>query len=534
MTPSSEIWLLEVPELEPSYNNTYDFDVPKSQERFFKSKVKSPQGTYVLERYTYLRKESAIKVNLHIDDLHTVNYLMYKNKFNKWYYAFILDKIYINEKTTQIIIATDLLQTYMFDYTLEESYVDRCHVDRWKRDGKPTDEFENENLEYGEYIQSSTEAIYVFQKSYVAVCSSPLGVLENRKQEGGQGGFDDIECGDYKNGIISPKGLRFIKGEEGYAPNKYFDRDGKVWTIGYGVTQPSEPDAYNYLVNKNGASEEDCAKVSYYLKNERYGKAIIKPCEALGIDKQYEFDALVSFVYNLGTGVLAPGRDIYDTILRYKKGQATPQQVIDTFKRYNTSGGQVLPGLTIRREQEGKMFCNMPYNIKQISTIIDYGKYGPPLEGDGWLPNCNDTGDFDNLGVKMKYPCHGTITAKYPSYPSGGYHSGTDIANKKGTPIYAMRKGKVIERNEWNNSYGYHLIIEDDDGFRYWYAHCDKLLVNVGDVVQKGQQIANMGATGKVFGDPPDHLHIEIRRPPYKYDLDNIDPIPNVKVGDNI
>lgn len=174
--PVSRIYLLSVPELTPSFDDTYDFVSKEAQERFFTSKQ-----SFELGNYSYLRKESAIQIGSHVDNIHCYNYLMYKNKYNKWYYCFIMDKQYINERTTKLIIATDVIQTYLFDYVLAPCFVERCHVHRWNKDGTPTLEYEPEGLEFGEPIQEDVYTLdYKFDDTYIAVCSNPLGIIPSR------------------------------------------------------------------------------------------------------------------------------------------------------------------------------------------------------------------------------------------------------------------------------------------------------------------------------------------------------------------
>lgn len=86
-------------------------------------------------------------------------------------------------------------------------------------------------------------------------------------------------------------------------------------------------------------------------------------------------------------------------------------------------------------------------------------------------------------------------------------HMGIDIAANTGTSIKAAIDGEVtISSTE--GSYGYHIQIKNND-ITTLYAHCSKLLVNVGDNVTKGQVIAEVGSTGNSTNP---HLHFEIKR----------------------
>lgn len=86
------------------------------------------------------------------------------------------------------------------------------------------------------------------------------------------------------------------------------------------------------------------------------------------------------------------------------------------------------------------------------------------------------------------------------------YHSGNDIANSSGTPIWAAGKGVVISAG-YNGDYGNEILIDHGNGIVTRYAHLSQIQVSAGEVVQKGEQIALMGATGRVTGP---HLHFEV------------------------
>jgi murein DD-endopeptidase MepM/ murein hydrolase activator NlpD len=87
-------------------------------------------------------------------------------------------------------------------------------------------------------------------------------------------------------------------------------------------------------------------------------------------------------------------------------------------------------------------------------------------------------------------------------------HKGIDFAGKEDGDIIATASGVV----SWaDDRYGYGLLIEINhgDGFKTRYGHNKQLLVNIGDVVNKGQVIARMGSTGRSTGP---HVHYEILR----------------------
>ncbi len=87
-------------------------------------------------------------------------------------------------------------------------------------------------------------------------------------------------------------------------------------------------------------------------------------------------------------------------------------------------------------------------------------------------------------------------------------HKGVDFAGKEDAPIIATASGVVSWASE---RYGYGKLIEIDhgNGLKTRYGHNKEILVNVGDVVNKGQTIARMGSTGRSTGP---HVHYEILR----------------------
>lgn len=85
-------------------------------------------------------------------------------------------------------------------------------------------------------------------------------------------------------------------------------------------------------------------------------------------------------------------------------------------------------------------------------------------------------------------------------------HKGVDFAGKYGSPVVSVAKGLVVFAGK---KYGYGNVIDIEHGNNYVtrYAHNDKLLVAVGDQVEKGSQIAEMGSSGRSTGP---HVHFEV------------------------
>lgn len=88
------------------------------------------------------------------------------------------------------------------------------------------------------------------------------------------------------------------------------------------------------------------------------------------------------------------------------------------------------------------------------------------------------------------------------------FHFGLDIANTRGTPIYAAGDGRVISSNFSSGGYGNRIMIIHRFGYSSVYAHLQSIAVSSGQYVKKGQFIGRMGSTGRSTGP---HLHFEVR-----------------------
>lgn len=112
-----------------------------------------------------------------------------------------------------------------------------------------------------------------------------------------------------------------------------------------------------------------------------------------------------------------------------------------------------------------------------------------------------------DLSIKRISSSYGWRTYYIYGKKTTDFHRGIDIPSAVGTDIYAAQSGKVVVATK-HSSYGNYIVLDHGGGISTLYAHCSKLLVSVGDTVQQGDHIAEMGATGNVTGP---HLHFEVR-----------------------
>lgn len=140
---------------------------------------------------------------------------------------------------------------------------------------------------------------------------------------------------------ISQKGLDLIKSFEGLKLKAYQDVVG-VWTVGYGSTGPHvKPGMVITAKQAEDLLRDDVARFEVCI-----GKQVSVPLS------QSQFDALVSFAFNLGCGNLASSTLLKKLNAKDYSGAASE------FVKWNRAGGKVLAGLTRRREAEKALFLS--------------------------------------------------------------------------------------------------------------------------------------------------------------------------------
>jgi murein DD-endopeptidase MepM/ murein hydrolase activator NlpD len=105
------------------------------------------------------------------------------------------------------------------------------------------------------------------------------------------------------------------------------------------------------------------------------------------------------------------------------------------------------------------------------------------------------------------WPAKGVLTSGF-GRRWGRMHKGIDIAAPIGTPVFAAAHGEVVSAG-WNSGgYGNLVKIRHADGSVTYYGHNSRVLVREGQMVAQGEQISEMGSTGRSTGP---HLHFEVR-----------------------
>ncbi len=107
------------------------------------------------------------------------------------------------------------------------------------------------------------------------------------------------------------------------------------------------------------------------------------------------------------------------------------------------------------------------------------------------------------------WPVDGRLASRFGPKEGGLHNDGINILARQGTPVRSADAGVVVYASNALEGYGNLLLLKHAGGWLTAYAHNERLLVNKGDSVKKGQVIARVGATGGV-SEP--QLHFEIRK----------------------
>ncbi|MEJ1968894.1 MAG: M23 family metallopeptidase [Rhizomicrobium sp.] len=111
--------------------------------------------------------------------------------------------------------------------------------------------------------------------------------------------------------------------------------------------------------------------------------------------------------------------------------------------------------------------------------------------------------------MAFAWPLAGQVISDFGSTANGGRNDGINIAAPSGTPIHAAAAGQISYAGNELRGYGNLILIKHDNGYVTAYAHADRITVNRGDMVAKGQVIGYAGQTGDVASP---QLHFEIRK----------------------
>ena len=162
IAPNGQIRFLRDIPIDSNYENSLDFLTELEQRTYFLSQT--PVHTQV--GATRVR-DGVISVNKLSDDLLSCNYIMFQNMnfSSKWFYAFITDIEYINNNMCHVYYQIDDIQTWLFDVTLGQCFVEREHT---ATDGM-FEHLVDEGINVSEYVNNRTSDFTKEYKSLYAI-----------------------------------------------------------------------------------------------------------------------------------------------------------------------------------------------------------------------------------------------------------------------------------------------------------------------------------------------------------------------------
>ena len=223
----SSVTLYQNVPLDPMYKHTLTFANKAAQTAYFETKK---AANYDFTLMSYIRYQSGvIKVQATMDIVDKVNYLRFINTANenKNFYAFVTSIQYISETVVAISFEVDVLQTWMFDYTLNPCYVEREHTN----DDTIGANRVAEGLETGDYINPVIEKIKPWDSIYSdeygdAIQNTTFVIVATQDPQGNQYSYQ-------YNGVASSMYVTFAYDTAGL--------ENVLQAFRSGVTQSLEP-----------------------------------------------------------------------------------------------------------------------------------------------------------------------------------------------------------------------------------------------------------------------------------------------------
>ena len=123
--PNCDVKLLKNVPLDTTYEHTIYFDNTSAQYAYFRGLMK-----FDFPRQTYQRvNKGTMRVEKNAEALYDCNYLMFQNAGfgTKWFYAFITAVEYVNNAVSEITYEIDVMQTWFFNYSVGECFIEREH-----------------------------------------------------------------------------------------------------------------------------------------------------------------------------------------------------------------------------------------------------------------------------------------------------------------------------------------------------------------------------------------------------------------------
>ena len=167
---------------------------------------------------------------------------------------------------------------------------------------------------------------------------------------------------------------------------------------------------------------------------------------------------------------------------------------------------RLLARVRTERELFKKSISEMTHSSKKVQNLIS------ALEEKKKALSVAFSGRFSAARGHLQWPNDGTVAAgfgrqKHPKFDEMVYRKGIEITPTNGGEVKSVFDGTVVYA-DWFRGYGMMVMIDHGESYYSLYAHLEKLLVNVGDRVNKDRTIGEVGGTGLSHGPK---LYFEIR-----------------------
>ena len=237
------------------------------------------------------------------------------------------------------------------------------------------------------------------------------------------------------------------------------------------------------------------------VRNYRFSYALLYTFIALLV---VSITSLIIFVSTYGKILYRANQSLglarENTILLERNAQVDSLRT--ELVRMQTMGIQIKKMLGVGLSEEDSIL------VASLSPIVN----SPAISSDGNV--AEEVRSEQQLLLKAipsLWPVKGYVTREF--FTTGGeksdkFHPGMDIAAKRNIPVRNSAEG-VIVTSEWDDTYGYMIVVDHGFGISTLYGHNSRNLVTVGDRVTRGQTIAFVGSTGKSTAP---HLHFGVKK----------------------
>ncbi len=179
---------------------------------------------------------------------------------------------------------------------------------------------------------------------------------------------------------------------------------------------------------------------------------------------------------------------------------------IDSEKKISptrSGGQQKAPGQPLPKTK-GTKAAPPPGATTKPGVVSNSPKSKGTLGGKNKAAGKNSASKKNGPALDWSWPADGMLLNR----TGDGKPKGLDIAGSRGSVIRAAATGRVVYQGSGLRGYGQLIIIKHNDEFLSAYAHNDRIYVKEGDLVKRGEKIADMGSSGT----DRTKLHFEIRR----------------------